>query len=278
VTHFATLRRAAELPLRGLETLGRQGVFWVRTVGWAVPTARRYRREVVRLIAEVGMGTGALAVIGGSAVIVGFMAFTVGGIAGVQGYGSLSDIGVGALAPVFAAFADTRLGTPAIGGIGLAITFGAGVTAQLGSMRINDEIDALDVMAVHSLRFLASTRLVAGFLVIVPVYTLALVLSYAGSYLAVVLFYGQAVGNYQHYFDTFFLPLDVLYSYLQALGMTAAIMLIHTYYGYHASGGPAGVGEAVGRSVRTSVSVVLVLNLLVAMAAYGGNAGFHLSG
>jgi phospholipid/cholesterol/gamma-HCH transport system permease protein len=96
--------------------------------------------------------------------------------------------------------------------------------------------------------------------------------------LAVVLFYGQAVGNYQHYFDTFFLPLDVLYSYLQALGMTAAIMLIHTYYGYHASGGPAGVGEAVGRSVRTSVSVVLVLNLLVAMAAYGGNAGFHLSG
>jgi phospholipid/cholesterol/gamma-HCH transport system permease protein len=90
--------------------------------------------------------------------------------------------------------------------------------------------------------------------------------------------YGQSTGVYDHYFNTFLIPVDLIWSFLQAFSMSAVIMLVHTYYGYTASGGPAGVGEAVGRAVRTSLVVSAVVILFVSLAIYGRTGNFHMSG
>lgn len=261
-----------------LDEVGTQVLFYGRAYG-AVPLAvGRYRREVLRLLAEVAFGSGALAVIGGTVVIVGFLTSVAGIEIGLQGYSQLSSIGVEALSGFVSAYLNTRLVAPLIAGIALVATVGAGFTAQLGAMRVSEEIDALDVMAVPSLVFLVTTRIVAGFVAIVPLYTVALLSSYAFTRLIIVYVYGQSPGAYGHYFETFLIPSDIALSLVVVLAMSVVVMSVHTYCGYVASGGPAGVGRAVGRSVRLSLIGVLTTNLLVSVALYGPIDTVNISG
>lgn len=145
-------------------------------------------------------------------------------------------------------------------------------------MRINEEIDALESMAIRPIEYLVSTRLVAGMIAITPLYSIAVILSFLASKFVTVVLFGQSAGLYTHYFDTFLNPLDLLWSFLQAVLMAITILLIHTYYGYFASGGPSGVGVAVGNAVRTSLIVVVAVTLLVSLAIYGSNGNFNLAG
>src|SRR3569833_4120916 len=111
-------------------------------------------------------------------------------------------------------------------------------------MRINEEIDALTAMAIRPIEYLVSTRIVAGMIASTPLYSIAVVLSFLASLFTTVVLFGQSGGLYSHYFDTFLNPIDLLWSFLQAILMAIAILLVHTYYGYFASGGPSGVGVA----------------------------------
>ena len=122
-----------------------------------------------------------------------------------------------------------RIAAPVVAGIGLAATFGAGVTAQLGAMRINEEIDALESMAIRPVEYLVSTRIVAGMIAITPLYSIAVILSFLASQFTTVVLFGQSGGLYDHYFDTFLNPIDLLWSFLQAVLMAIAILLVHTY-------------------------------------------------
>jgi phospholipid/cholesterol/gamma-HCH transport system permease protein len=196
----------------------------------------------------------------------------------VQGYSSLGNIGIEALTGFLAAFANVRIAAPVIAGIGLTATFGAGATAQLGAMRINEEIDALESMAIPPITYLVGTRIVAGMTVITPLYAVAVVMSFLASRFVTVEMLGQSAGLYNHYFATFLNPIDLMWSFLQAILMALAILLIHTYFGFFASGGPAGVGVAVGNAVRTSLMITVTITLLVALAIYGTNGNFNLSG
>jgi phospholipid/cholesterol/gamma-HCH transport system permease protein len=90
--------------------------------------------------------------------------------------------------------------------------------------------------------------------------------------------YGQSTGVYDHYFNTFLQPVDLIWSFLTAIAMAISIMLVHTYYGYTASGGPAGVGEAVGRAVRMSLIVAVFVTLAISLSIYGQSGDFNLSG
>ena len=153
-----------------------------------------------------------------------------------------------------------------VAGIGLAATFGAGVTAQLGAMRINEEIDALESMGIRPVEYLVSTRIVAGMIAITPLYSIAVILSFVASQFTTVVLFGQSGGLYDHYFNTFLNPIDLLWSFLQAVLMAMAILLVHTYFGFFATGGPSGVGVAVGNAVRTSLIVVVSVTLLVSLA------------
>lgn len=277
-TRFPRLSRAGHRLGGGFDNLGDHALFFWRAL-LATPRAlTQYPKETLRLIAEIAMGTGALAVIGGTVVIVGFLTLATGGVIAVQGFSSLTDVGVEALTGFFAAFINVRIAAPVIAGIGLAATIGAGATAQLGAMRVSEEIDALEVMAIDSITYLVSTRIVAGMIAVIPLYSLAVIASFLASRFATVSIYGQSGGVYDHYFSTFLIPSDILWSFVQAICMAITIMLIHTYYGYNAAGGPAGVGSAVGNAVRTSLIAVVTVTLLVSLAIYGGDGNFNLSG
>jgi phospholipid/cholesterol/gamma-HCH transport system permease protein len=272
------LGRGIRAPLHALDRLGEHGAFYARAIGWTYRVLLRYKNQQVLLIAEVGMGSGALALIGGSLAITGFLTFFAGTNAGVQAYQGLDQVDLSAMSGFFSAFINTRLISPIIAGAALAATVGTGITAQLGAMRINEEIDALETMGVPSVPYLVTTRVIASFIVIIPLYAMAVILSYVGFKTVQVMFYDVSPGAFDHYFTTFLQPLDLVYSFTQALAMAVVVSLIHCYYGYNATGGPAGVGEAVGKAVRASLIGVCVVNLAVAMALYGAGDTFRISG
>jgi len=268
----------ARRPVAWLGRIGDHMLFYMKALGGIPHAFVHFRKEVVRLIAEISMGAGTLAMIGGTVVIVGFLTLAAGGTLAVQGYSSLGNIGIEALTGFLSAFINVRIAAPVVAGIGLAATFGAGVTAQLGAMRINEEIDALEAMAIRPVEYLVSTRIVAGMIAITPLYAIAVILSFVASQFTTVVLFGQSGGLYDHYFDTFLNPIDLLWSFLQAVLMAITILLIHTYFGFFASGGPSGVGVAVGNAVRTSLIVVVSVTLLFSLAVYGANGNFNLSG
>ena len=272
------LRLRVRVAVAGWNRVGTQAQFYAKTALSIADVFRYYRIELVRLIAQMGLGTGALAVIGGTVVIVGFLTVTTGGLAAVIGYNQLADIGVEALTGFASAYFNVRLAAPLTAGIALAATIGAGATAQLGVMRINEEIDALEVMGVRSIAYLASTRLVAGVIVVIPLYCVAVITAFFSARTITTLIYEQSSGVYDHYFNTFLAPTSLIWSFLLAVSMSIVVMLVHTYYGYTASGGPAGVGEAVGRAVRSSLVSVGVLTVFVSLAVYGQSGSFNLAG
>jgi len=262
----------------GWTRVGLQTLFYAKTLRYIGDVFRSYRSELVRLIAQMGLGTGALAVIGGTVAIVGFLTMTTGALVSVAGYNQLSDIGVEALTGFASAYFNVRLAAPLTAGVALAATIGAGATAQLGAMRINEEIDALEVMGIRTIAYLASTRVVAGVLVVVPLYCVAAISAFLSAKLSTTVIYGQSAGVYDHYFSTFLYPMDLVWSFVLAVAMALVIMLVHTYYGFTAAGGPAGVGEAVGRAVRTSLVSSSALIVFLSLAIYGQTGNFHLSG
>jgi phospholipid/cholesterol/gamma-HCH transport system permease protein len=258
--------------------LGEQTEFYGKSLAATVDAVRRYPNELLRLIAEMGMGTGALAVIGGTVGIIGFLTLTTGALVAVQGYDTLSNIGVEAMTGFLSAFLNVRMIAPCTAGLALAATIGAGATAQLGAMRINEEIDALEVMGIRSITYLASTRIIAGVLVVIPLYAVAVLMSFIAAKFLTIYVYGQSRGVYEHYFSSFLRPNDLLWSFLSALTMATGVMVVHTYYGFTATGGPAGVGEAVGRSVRSSMIVTAFVCLMISLSVYGQSGNFNLSG
>jgi phospholipid/cholesterol/gamma-HCH transport system permease protein len=271
-------RAVYQRPLSALDNLGSQLVFYLRALAWTPKTVARYKKEVVRLLAEVALGSGALAVIGGTVGVITALAFFTGTEVGLQGYAALNQLGTSAFSGFVSAYFNTREIAPLVAGIALAATVGCGFTAQLGAMRISEEIDALEVMAIPSLPFLVTTRIIAGLIAVTPLYVVGLLSSYFATRLVVTSFFGQSTGTYDHYFTLFLPPGDVLWSFGKVLIFAVVVILIHCYHGYYASGGPAGVGIAVGRAVRTSIVAINVIDLFLSMAIWGATTTVRLAG
>ena len=261
-----------------LETLGDMLLFCAKALG-SIPLAlRSYRKEIAKTLAEVVFGVGALSVIAGTVGVIAFLAFFAGTEVGLQGYASLSQIGVAKFTAFISAYFNTREVAPLVSGIELAATVGCGYTARLGSMRISEEIDALEVMGVPSIPFLVTTRMIAGFIAVIPLYTVALLASYLSPRLITVMIYGESAGTYDHYFLQFLPPIDILWSFAKLIILAVLIILIHCYYGYTATGGPAGVGLAVGRSIRASIVTVVVVNFFLSFAIWGSTTTVRITG
>ncbi|RLV55017.1 ABC transporter permease [Aeromicrobium phragmitis] len=267
-----------DTPINALAGLGQDLRFYGRVMAWIPATLRRYPKDVLRLLSEVSFGSGALAVIGGTIGVMVGMTLFVGTVVGMQGYAALDQIGTATLNGFISAYFNTREIAPLVAALALSATVGAGFTAQLGAMRINEEVDALDVMAVPSVPYLVTTRVIAGFIAIIPLYVLGLLTSYAGSRIVTVYFYGQSAGTYDHYFNLFLPPIDILLSFVKVLIFSVLIILIHCRMGFTAKGGPAGVGLAVGRSVRTTIVTVAVLDLILSMALWGTTTTVRVAG
>jgi phospholipid/cholesterol/gamma-HCH transport system permease protein len=264
-------------PGRSLDGMGEQVRFFGRALLLIPHAFTSYRKEVIRLLAEVSLGSGALAMIGGTVVIVTIMTAAVGVEVGLQGYSQLGSLGISALAGFVSAYVNTREAAPLIAMIALVATVGGGFTAQLGAMRVSEEIDALETMAVRSVPFLVSTRIIAALVAVTPLYAIALLISYASTSVVVTVVYGEPTGTYAHYFTVFLSASDILLSMAKVMVMTVVVMLTHCYYGYNATGGPVGVGVAVGRAVRASLVIVMVSDLLLSMTLYG-HSTINISG
>jgi phospholipid/cholesterol/gamma-HCH transport system permease protein len=275
---MADLKTLGNKPVAALDSLGSQLKFYVTALAWTPKVIARYKKETGRLLGEVTLGSGSLTVIGGTVGVIAMLTFFTGTNVGLQGYAALNQLGTAAFAGFVSAYFNTREIAPLVAGIALAATVGCGFTAQLGAMRISEEVDALEVMAVPSLPFLVTTRMLAGLIAIIPLYTIGLLSSYAATRLTVTGFFGQSKGTYDHYFQLFLPPGDVLWSFGKVLVFAVVVVMIHCYHGYNASGGPAGVGVAVGRAVRTSIVAINVIDLMLSMAIWGTSTTVRLAG
>jgi phospholipid/cholesterol/gamma-HCH transport system permease protein len=246
-----------------------QLTFYLRVV-LELPKGLKYRREITTLISDITIGTGAVVIGGGMFFVVMSISFFTGTEVGLEGFTGLQQIGAQAFTGVISSLANTREITPLVAGVALAAQVGAGFTAQLGAMRISEEIDALEVMGVDSFVYLVTTRVWAALITMIPLYLAALFASYLATALIVTKFFGLSAGVYQHYFQLFLPPIDIFYSFIKAMVFAVAVTMIHCYYGYRATGGPAGVGVAAGRAIRVSIIVIVLLNLLLSTVMFGG--------
>ncbi|HWU33421.1 MAG TPA: ABC transporter permease [Marmoricola sp.] len=249
--------------------VGEQFVFAFKTIMGVPHALRHHRAQVGRVLAEVTLGSGIFVIGGGVVGVVLLLSTLTGTEVGLEGHNGLSAIGLAPLTGFISAYANTRELAPMIAALGFAARIGCGFTSRLGAMRINEEIDAVESMAIRPIPFLASTRLVAALIVVLPLYILGLVGTYLATHAMVVHFYGQSAGTYEHYFRDFVTPTDVLLSGLKVVVLTSVVTLIHCYYGYVASGGPAGVGRATGRAIRSSIVVLVVLDIILTLLLWG---------
>ena len=270
--------RATARPVESIAGLGQQLIFHIKALALIPRSVRRYHKEIVRLLSEVSFGSGALAVIGGTIGVMVALSLFTGTVVGLQGYAALNQLGTASLAGFISAYFNTREIAPLVGSLALSATVGSGFTAQLGAMRISEEIDALEVMAVRSMPYLVTCRVVAGLVAVIPLYAIGLLTSYLGARTVTVYFYGQSAGTYDHYFSLFLPPIDVMLSFLKVIGFAIVIILIHCYYGYTATGGPAGVGRAVGRAVRLAIVTINVLDFFLSLAIWGTSTTVRIAG
>lgn len=271
-------RRVARVPLSAAEHLGHQLTFAWQVLAAVPHTVRAYRRQTMLVLTDITWGSGALVVGGGTVSVLVILGIAVGSSVGIEGFNALQLVGMSPLTGFISAYATTRELGPMIAAIGFASQAGCRMTAEIGAMRISEEIDALEVVGIRSIPFVVTTRVIAGVLTIVPLYLLTLILAYVSCALVVSAFGDQSSGTYDYYFTAFLQPSDLLYSLLKATVFVVAVIMIHGYQGYYATGGPEGVGRASGRAIRASLIAIVVLDMILTVVIWGSDVGIRISG
>jgi len=255
---------------------------WIASFGEIARFAGRtlalvYSGKVLRFFGETLRQAGIL-IISSTLVICGLV-FIIGLQCGIEGAYFTRSQGTPAYAGVFAAWCDLRELVPYAFGYMMAAKVGTGMVAELGSMRITDEIDALEVMGIDSMRFLCATKLLASWMVLPFVYIISVGAGFFASYLAVVMQIGDvSSGGYSLVFWVFQNPPDLLFSLIKGMTMATVIVLVGLYYGYNASGGPVGVGTATAKSMVLNIVLVHLIGMLGTQVFWGANPRAPIGG
>jgi phospholipid/cholesterol/gamma-HCH transport system permease protein len=244
----------------------------------ALPRGLHYRKQIASITTDITIGVGALVVGAGTFFVIFSMAFFTGTQVGLEGFQGLRSIGAEAFTGLVSSWANTREITPLVAGVALAAQIGTSFTAEIGAARISEEIDALEVMAVPSMVYVVATRVWAGIITIIPLYLAALFASFLATEAIATRFFSLSSGTYSHYFYLFLPPIDIIYSLIKAVLFAVVVILIHCYFGYTATGGPAGVGVASGRAIRASIVAVVILNLVLSLLMWGGHETVKIAG
>jgi phospholipid/cholesterol/gamma-HCH transport system permease protein len=206
------------------------------------------------------------------------LGLTAGALLAVEGYNTLNLLGLGPATGLLSSWASTRELVPVMIALAFITQAGCRFTAQLGAMRIAEEIDAMDALAIEPVPYLVTTRVVASVVASIPLFLVCLATAYLAAQAVVGVIADTSTGTYQHYFDLFSSGRDVLYATTKGVIFVFVASAIQCYYGYFASGGPEGVGVAAGHAMRASITVVIILNALLTMAMWGVDAGARLGG
>ncbi|RAY16975.1 ABC transporter permease [Actinomadura craniellae] len=238
----------------------------------------RYIKTVAQQVSDIVIGVGATVVGGGMIFVIFIMSLFLGTEVGLQAYTGLEVIGAESFMGLIGAFINVRETTPIIAAIALAAQCGSSFTAELGAMRISEEIDALEVMGINSFTYLICTRVVGALIALVPLYLIALFASFFATRFISTSFFSLAPGVYDYYFYLYLPPRDLFYSAVKVGVFAFAVITIHCYYGYYATGGPAGVGRAAGKAIRLSIITIVTLNLLLSYVFWGQGGTVRLAG
>jgi phospholipid/cholesterol/gamma-HCH transport system permease protein len=255
---------------------------WVASFGDIIKFAARvlgelFRGRVFKFFGEALRQAGVLIV--GSTIVIWSLCFIIGLQCGIEGSYLNRSIGAPAYAGVFAAWCDLRELVPYAFGYMMAAKIGTGLVAEIGAMRITDEIDALEVMGISSMTFLCATRMLAAFMVLPFVYLAAVGAGFVASYLAVVQQIGEvSSGGFFLIFWMFQNPPDLLYSLIKGMAMATIIVLVGCYYGYTASGGPVGVGTATAKSMVLNTVAIHLVGMLGTQVFWGFNPNAPIGG
>jgi phospholipid/cholesterol/gamma-HCH transport system permease protein len=255
---------------------------WVESAGELFKFSGRVLRQVYglrvfRFFGETLRQAGILII--SSTLVIWGLVFLVGLQCGIEGAYFNRSVGAPAYAGVFSAWCDLRELVPYAFGYMMAAKVGTGIVAELGSMRISDEIDALEVMGIDSMLFLCATRLLAAWMVLPFMYIAAVGAGFFASYLAVVQQIGEvSSGGFFLVFWMFQNPPDLLYSVLKGMFMATAIVLVGCYYGYTAGGGPVGVGTATAKSMVLNIVLVHLIGMLGTQLFWGANPRAPIGG
>lgn len=257
-------------PIRGLlREIGQWTVFIGQTLWYLPVSVRRYSRETLRATINLAWGKGSLIVDGGTISVLLIIGIALGASLAVEALATLNIIGFGALSGLIGGIGAVRVIGPLVCGIAFTAQAGTRMTAEIGAMRIAEEIDAVDAMGLRPIPFVVGTRLIGAMACVIPGYLLTLVTTFFVMDTVITVFYHEHSGTYQHYFVQFLTPTDLAYSLLKAVIYCVAATLIHCYYGYFASGGPVGVGNASGRAVRASLVTIMVLDFTTTTLLWG---------
>ena len=255
---------------------------WIEAFGEIVKFTSQIVREVItlrvfRFFGEALRQAGILII--SSTLVIWGLVFIIGLQCGIEGAYFTYGEGTPAYSGVFAAWCDLRELVPLVFGYMMAAKVGTGIVAELGAMRISEEIDALEVMGVDSMLFLCATRLLAAWIVLPFMYIGAIGIAYLASYLAIVDQLGfVSSGGFLLVFWEFQNPADFLYSVIKGMTMATAIILVACYYGYNASGGPVGVGRATAKSMVLNLVLIHVIGMFGTQLFWGGNARAPIGG
>ena len=236
-----------------------------------------YGLRVFRFFGETLRQAGILIL--SSTLVIWGLVFIIGLQCGIEGAYFNRSVGAPAYAGVFSAWCDLRELVPYAFGYMMAAKVGTGIVAELGSMRISDEIDALEVMGIDSMLFLCATRLLAAWMVLPFMYIAAVGAGFFASYLAVVQQIGEvSSGGFFLVFWMFQNPPDLLYSVIKGMLMATVIVLVGCYYGYTAGGGPVGVGTATAKSMVLNIVLVHLIGMLGTQLFWGANPRAPIGG
>jgi len=260
-----------DAPRGWLDSFGELARFGSRVAGLV------YSGRVIPFFGESLRQAGILIL--GSALVIWAFVFILGLQCGLQGAYFFRSQGVPAYAGLFAAWCDLREALPYAFGYILSAKVGTGIVAELGAMRISDEIDALEVMGIQPVTFLAATRLLAAWVALPFLYLTGIGIMYFASYFSVVEQVGDvSSGGYLLIFWMFQNPLDLIFSLTKGMVMATAIVLVGCYYGYTASGGPVGVGTATAQSMAVNIVLVHIIGMLGTVIFWGSTPRAPIGG
>ena len=257
---------------------GHMVAFFFRALAGVPVVLRQYRKEFLRHLSDIAWGNGSLVVGGGTAGVALVLGITAGALVAIESYNFLDLLGLGPATGIISSLASTRELAPIMASLAFAMQAGCRFTAQLGSMRIAEELDAMDSVAIRPSPFLVTTRLMASIIAVIPLYVACLAVSYLSCQVMVQILSGSSVGSYLHYFGIGVSGIDVVYSVIKTVVFVWLASTIQCYYGFYASGGPEGVGIAAGHAMRAAITIVIVVNMLLTMALWSVDAGARLGG
>jgi phospholipid/cholesterol/gamma-HCH transport system permease protein len=236
-----------------------------------------YSGRVLRFYGESLRQAGILIL--GSAMIIWAFVFILGLQCGLQGAYFFRAQGAPAYAGLFSAWCDLREALPYAFGYILSAKVGTGIVAELGAMRISDEIDALEVMGIPPVTFLCATRLLGAWIALPFMYLVGIGVMYSASYLSVVQQVGDvSSGGFLLIFWMFQNPGDLIFSLIKGMFMATAIVSVGCYYGYTASGGPVGVGTATAQSMAVNIVLVHIIGMLGTLVFWGSTPRAPIGG